>query len=127
MELGNMIFGHSRGECQVDRDRWTEFFHGLLEQMGVDIYGYSEDDCAGLLNVIVRPYYWGDCTCGAVDDEECRPECQLMLPNFEVPRLGFKMSWYKYAIRDAYSNMEMTEELASEIAKVALSGGEENE
>jgi hypothetical protein len=60
MELGNMVFGHSRGSVSVDRGKWQDRFGEFMEAIGTDSYG------ANISNDVfeMRPYYWGDCTCG---------------------------------------------------------------
>lgn len=68
MELGNMCFGHSRGEYPIERS--GEFEFELYRLFGSyddtqDYYGPEfENDIFH-----VFPYYWGDCTCG-YDDKE---------------------------------------------------------
>lgn len=65
MELGNMIFGNSRGEietptfvsCGLDA---IFFFHPECD------YGHKEYETN---EFIIFPYYWGDCDCGS--DELC--------------------------------------------------------
>jgi hypothetical protein len=72
MELGNLIFGNSRGEYEVDR-LWEDVFLGFLEKANISFYGhyeggnkeYEAKDGGFENNVFrVKPYYWGDCTCG---------------------------------------------------------------
>lgn len=67
MELGNMIFGNSRGNYPVDRDLQDEFYE-LMQAMGFDGYGFHDraDDRGVFENEVfwMRPYYWGDCACG---------------------------------------------------------------
>lgn len=63
MELGNMIFGHSRGSVPIERQTGYENALGmLLEMAGFDSYGGAENPDRKLFTV--RPYYWGDCDCG---------------------------------------------------------------
>ena len=62
MELGNMVWGNSRGEFEVPRkSAWTGPLVELMMQAGCDIYGIPgfENDV-----FIIRSYYWGDCECG---------------------------------------------------------------
>lgn len=70
MELGNLMFGNSRGEYPVEREGWQEVFHEFLEEIGLDGYGYIESksidkkyetDRGGFENdvFLVNPYYWG--------------------------------------------------------------------
>lgn len=76
MELGNMIFGNSRGEACVPRDSsfegpWQE----LCEELKISGYGHPEDGCplptndSGYIDTpifAVRPYDWdAECDCGA--------------------------------------------------------------
>lgn len=67
VELGNMIFGNSRGSYQVSRALQDEFV-SLMEAMGFDSYGNHDltDDRNVFENETfwVMPYCWGDCTCG---------------------------------------------------------------
>lgn len=120
MEIGNLIFGHSRGEYHIDRSLQTLFILGL-EALGFDNYGYMLDDPTSDYarffpdmgtdeshtdSFEIRPYWWGD--------EDAR---EAALPNFiakNVPVRGVlrdvEVSWYKYALRDAYSNIPLDEE-----------------
>ena len=62
MELGNMIFGNSRGEYEVPRDddMWFQLKR-LADATGNDTYFYNhfEND-----TFAVRSYCWDDCDCG---------------------------------------------------------------
>lgn len=74
MELGNFLFGNSRGEHRVDRglqDHW----HKWMEKLGFDSYGNYEapdgDWSWGFENDVfsIQPYYWGYCNCGYEERE----------------------------------------------------------
>lgn len=98
MELGNLVFGNSRGEyCVRPREDYEEIFIQFLEDNGFDSYGHSdkghvfEND-----TFIIRPYYWGD------DEEEAEK------PNFVYKPTGLEIQWYKYPMRDAYSNQNIS-------------------
>lgn len=124
MELGNLIFGNSRGEYPVPRE-WQDSFCERLAEMGFSGYGFpNEWDDDGrfapelserydkfLVEIdgedgrhhkwetdlfVLMPYYWGD------DDAIAE------LPNFVYKPLGFELSWYKYALRSAYMNQLVT-------------------
>jgi hypothetical protein len=80
MELGNIIFGNSRGNyCLPDRDlvnckEWnnlTDIVCGEGDYHGFAKDGLPSGDSGGFYNEVfaINPYYWGDCTCG-FDDEE---------------------------------------------------------
>lgn len=101
MELGNILFGNSRGSFHVDRS-WEEKFYELMTAAGLDSYGYAREDLAtergGFENDVfhIEPYYWGD-------DEKIAEE-----PNFWYKPTGFEIQWYKYALRDAWSNKRIS-------------------
>jgi hypothetical protein len=73
MELGNMIFGNSRGEAEIpDSSRWHGTMARLLDAVGKalgekhgDGYGYGRDFDNDTFTMM--PYYWGDCECGFED------------------------------------------------------------
>ena len=117
MEIGNLIFGHSRGNYAIPRDTWQEPFAAFLEQNGFDGYGYKDDtNDAFFENDIfsIRPYYWGD------DDTIAE------LPDFVYKPNRLTISWYKYPLRDAYSSHDITvEEFKKILAHCArsLNGG----
>jgi len=133
MELGNMIFGHSRGEHPVDRDLQDQWYE-WMRKLGFDSYGYLEHhDDSVFENETFRmqPYYWGDCECGhekrendfyetSPSMEQCAafhdshdhaPTCRMVTPNFRFKPTGFELQWYKYPLRDSYSSEPLTKEL----------------
>lgn len=111
MELGNMMFGNSRGEFEVPRgagfeDELSRLFKAyapdedeLMREYGVR---YENDTFA------VRPYYWGACDCGVYEEEDCKETCSLRLPNFHHKPSGYKLDWYKYPLRDSYANKDLS-------------------
>lgn len=124
-----MLFGNSRGECPVNRSYQDIFVEQVLYALGFDGYGIpnNEELCKSLGFVenehgvctngvfSIFPYWWGDCTCGAdeSDDENatCSDDCKLQFANFVHHPTGFVLRWYKYALRDSYSNIPLTVEL----------------
>lgn len=107
MELGNMLFGYSRGEFQfpdrelVDSDEWSI----LLKITQSDQYGITDDSehansRGGFENEMfaIRPYWWGD-----EDNEE-----EAMAANFVYKPAQFEIRWYKYPFRDSYMNQNLT-------------------
>lgn len=121
MELGNLLFGNSRGEYPVDRD-WQDMFISYLYEMGFDGYGYVKDEELEkyLVEVkgdfdkkirfendvfVVMPYYWGE------DDKIAE------LPNFIYKPTCFELQWYKYPLRDSYMNQNITRDELEEILK----------
>ena len=124
MELGNAIFGNSRGEFEIDRDMMDSIgeWEILLDMLGCDSKGFfnnsqnpliltsNQSKDGGFKNSVfeIFPYYWGECTCGNEDkDLECTPECLLMKPNFIYFPENVIINWYKYPFRDAYSNKDL--------------------
>lgn len=90
MEIGNFLFGNSRGAIPIPRHvGWEEQLARLFEVAGLDAFGVpldgsSWDTKASYENdeFWVMPYYWGGCTCGW--DDVCasvgaqvqhRPDC----------------------------------------------------
>ena len=39
MELGNAVFGNSRGEFEIDRDIYQDLFAEFFRSIGIDSYG----------------------------------------------------------------------------------------
>ena len=99
MELGNILFGNSRGEYAVEpRGDYQEAFCDFLFRNGFDGYGHvewSKESDFENDTFIIRPYYWGE-------DEEI-----AQLPNFVYKPTGLEIKWYKYPMRDAYSNQDI--------------------
>lgn len=91
-EIGNVVFGHMKNKIPLARKRCEPIFEKLIEALHTDIYGiqYENDLFA------VNPYYWGD-------DEE-----GLKKPNFLYKPTGFTIEWYKYPLRDAHANQDMS-------------------
>lgn len=112
MELGNLLFGHSRGEFLVDRVLHdSPEWHKLIYATESDFYGYTgnrdnKNDSDGYENEIfaIRPYWWGD------DDAE-----QVDMPNFLYKPTGFEIRWYKYPFRDSYMNKNLSLDKIKEI------------
>lgn len=73
MELGNMLFGNSRGEYKVPR-------HAAYEGELLRLFRHIEKDNGygpEFVNDVfeIHPYWWGDCSCGKDQrDEEQRKE-----------------------------------------------------
>ena len=110
MEMGNLIFGNSRGTyCVEPRMDYQEIFQNFLFKNGFDGYGYKDGHHERTFEnstFIIRPYYWGE-------DEEI-----AALPNFVYKQTGLEINWYKYPMRDAYSNQDIDLETFKEILRV---------
>lgn len=66
---------------------------------------------------IVRPYYWGECECDDWNDNTCSDNigmaahtefCEYLKSNFVYKSTGFEMDWYKYPLRSATMNQNIT-------------------
>ena len=90
MELGNMMFGHSRGEFAFpDRslarsEEWKALSKIDIEYDGIDNEVFT-----------IRPYSYTD------------DEMEETLPNFVYKPTGFEINWYKHAFRDSYMNQAL--------------------
>lgn len=114
MEIGNMIFGNSRGAHPIDRAKWQQVFYdrpGVSKLSGDDVppdgnwrivhlggHHYWTND-----RWIFMPYYWGE------------DAMVQRLPNFVDLVTGIEIQWYKYPMRDAYSNVPIPDEWWSTI------------
>lgn len=120
MELGNLLMGNSRGKYKVDRnlqDEFAKLLHTLDPHGYHGVYFDNE-----VFNMF--PYYWGDCTCGADDDltgeTNHKEDCLLVKDNFVYKPLGIKIQWYKYPLRDAYSNIRITKKIMQDMVRNCL-------
>ena len=105
IEMGNLLFGNSRGEYRFpDRDIvYSEEWVALRAVLGIDSHGFTEEDnqytnARGGYDdgvICVNPYYWGE------DDAEAEK------PNFLDREIGLEIRWYKYPFRDSYMNWNM--------------------
>lgn len=147
MELGNLLWGHSRGKYPLmyrdkmsDCKEWNE----LLDIVHCDSYGHeiNPEECNKMYGYScelfeINPYYWGDCDCGADDEvaklmaeekfEEAneiyhKPTCSLCIPNFIYHGKDgdFTLMWYKYPFRDTYMNLDLKYEELVEIFKSCI-------
>lgn len=123
MEIGNAVFGNSRGEYPIDRNQmrnipeWDDLMI-FFDCMGHATYdGYLGEKYsmpnAGFKNDVFQlmPYYWGDCEDikGHNEDGDCSKckvtdDCLLLRDNFIYFPDDLHIQWYKYPFRDAYSN-----------------------
>lgn len=122
IELGNLLWGNSRGNYRLPRHPSQEIFEKFFDKIGVNGYGYVEenakvkdvyersDSACTVDNDIftIRPYYWGD-------DEEI-----MKLPNFVYKPENITIDWYKYPMRDAFSNVPLDEDKLNEIVNSCL-------
>ena len=116
MELGNMIFGHSRGQHEIKRGTGYEellyqVFDACAPQRDTSFRDYGcefEND-----TFEVHPYCW-------CDKEDC-PQCGTgTQPNFRYKPTGFSMSWYKYPLRDAYMSEPMSLEGFAKMCRACI-------
>lgn len=116
IEIGNALFGNSRGEAQFPRTAaWESPFRDLLARCGLDDHGLGiDDEKRGFENDVfkIEPYYWGECDCPEPeedDDEEVHvDDCPARAPNFLFKATGFRIEWYKYPFRDSYMTPGIT-------------------
>ena len=107
-ELGNLMFGNSRGEYAVEpRKEYQDAFWEFLEPNGWDGHAIRDDGSYEFENdvFIIRAYYWGE------DEEEAAK------PNFVYKPTGLEIDWYKYPMRDAFSNQDVDIDTFKEILK----------
>lgn len=123
-ELGNVLFGNNPYAAKypmIPREPLQDMFVMMLDNIGCDGYGIAtgkipaglkkNENTGGVYNNVfeVNPYYWGE-------DEEIAD-----LPNFVYKPLGLRVYWYKYPMRDAWTNYGWTESEIIEEFQKALS------
>lgn len=132
MEIGNLLFGNSRGEYCLPRGEWQVLFQKFLDICGFDSYGNIEDEELERKYTkteldeeyhvhffenelfVIRPYYWGD-------SEEF-----MKKHNFIYKPDNLEIDWYKYPLRDSYSNKQLVfEDFYRILQKCAKSLGKE--
>lgn len=121
MELGNMLFGTGQQKIPIpNRRQWEAAFRVLLlEPLLSQTQDLDEVPTYANEIFVIRPYYWGDCTCGAEEKDQLHnPTCGLLLPNFVYKPKNFKMDWYKYPLRDAHMSEKITYEEFCRILKI---------
>jgi len=122
-ELGHILFGNFSGEFPVvPREKMEEYFFELLEAAQCDDYGYASEEAKTIDGIIcneanggidtelfsINPYYWGD------DDAVAK------LPNFRYKPEDLEIFWYKYPLRDAWSNREISTEKMKKICEECI-------
>ena len=101
MELGNLVFGNSRGQYCIPRhEGWENVLWVLFDALGCEGYGINFEN----ETFWIMPYYWGGCECGS---DEHEPECLKVKDNFCYNPTGFGLQWYKYPFRDSYMNQQI--------------------
>lgn len=195
MELGNLVFGNSRGEFPIDRGL-EGIFYTLLEAIDPTNPGYTTFENEVF---VTRPYYWGDCSCGheeaAYAWEQAHPHmhkcyqtelhkrlavarqkvgkssspfdvyhqtaddfnlphvgsavhctcgrdkewvdwvtahdhadsCPTVLPNFHFKPTNLRIAWYKYPLRDSYSNVKLDKQLLFNVVSQCLASLKKSE
>ena len=82
------------------REDYQEAFCKFLDSVGGDMYGFLDvcDENGWYDDDVftVRPYYWGE-------DED-----MIDLPNFVYKPTGLEIFWYKYPMRSAESNQDVS-------------------
>lgn len=107
MELGNMIFGHSRGEYPIeDRDTWQEvFFNEFLYKINGDSYGYIDNEFEYINDIFeIRAYDWdAECDCGYEqleeewrEDKKHKDDCYQTLVKNELIKNGWTVDKFGY-------------------------------
>jgi len=114
MELGNWLFGNSHGKYLIPRteELYMEFVR-LFDACEPNRNNSWREYGIEFKNDVFEtmPYWWGECDCG----EQHSNTCKSIKPNFYHKESGLQVSWYKYLLRDSYSNIELTKSLLSAI------------
>lgn len=127
MEIGNMLFGHSRGIYEFpDRNlsgsrSWTNLLeavhaddYGILLHDGYENDSIVEDECGGYAFHIpdgtiffeIFPYYWGEA-------EELKKRHNFIYKPGTKEELA--IDWCKYPFRDAYLSKPVSKQMLKRI------------
>lgn len=104
MELGNLVFGNSRGEHLVPRRcGWEEVLYELCSEIESDSSSFDLGYGVNFENKVfmINRYYWGDCTCGFENKEfkeKHHKDCYQSLVKSEIIKKlnGFRTSELSY-------------------------------
>lgn len=145
MEIGNLLFGHSRGEYRLDRySAEADRLGNVLYELGLNSYGYQDSDLDRVVDhnphlqvTWLKEHPEGndlrrvdvvDPNTGEIlmivrkywwgDYDTPEDKASADAPNLEVPKLDLQMDWYKYYGRDSYTNQPLTGELLDSILEV---------
>lgn len=121
MELGNMVFGNSRGQFPIKRGRgWEEQLIRLFDAYAPSRNHSWRDYGEEFKNKVfkVSPYYWGDCTCG-FDDKEFKGRHGRNCYQSELRREKIKAGWKigKYDWLEGKSTYEENQKIEDKICK----------
>lgn len=90
VELGQMLFGNSTGSFQCP-DFVEALFASIFDEIERAYWNKNQEEWDRFSKpfplIDVRPYYWGDCTCGWADmsfDEPHEPTCYQSLVDKEL-------------------------------------------
>lgn len=124
MELGNMVFGHSRGKYSIDRGIWQKvFFDEFIYKINGDGYGYVDGEYGYENNIFkIKPYDWdAECDCGFDElvsewweGKEHKKNCYQKLVDKELTEKGWTIDNFGYLKTpkgmsyDEYSKIEDT-------------------
>ena len=130
MEIGNLLFGHSRGEYRLDRySAEADRLGNVLYELGLNSYGYQDSDLDRVVDhnphlqvTWLKEHPEGndlrrvdvvDPNTGEIlmivrkywwgDYDTPEDKASADAPNLEVPKLDLQMDWYKYYGRDSRS------------------------
>ncbi len=118
MEIGNVVYGHHTGENRhhIDRDKFSTVLEAYMQYMGFDHYGNYDGEYAdefkekGWINDdgdFENDVFAFTSYCWCMEEGGCHRDEKS---NFYYKPMEFKIDWYKYPLRDSYSNKEFTVE-----------------
>jgi hypothetical protein len=99
IELGNMLFGNSRGEFLLERSEgWEDQLHKLFEFIDPDYWYQVEYENS---TFCIMAYWWGSCTCGwddfatELEEMEHQPDCYTFEYELCVKEDGYSTDYKK--------------------------------
>jgi len=127
MEMGNMIFGHSRGNYPIDRDSWSNvFFNEFIYEINADGYGIVDGENGYENDTFkIMPYDWdAECNCGLDDliDEWWigkvhKEDCYQKLVDKELIKNGWTVSKFGDLDKPKNMNYEKSDKIERKVRK----------
>lgn len=111
MEIGNLLFGHSRGQFEIERHAGFEnelerLFEAYAPKRDNSWREYGEEFTNEIFEV--HPYYWGDCTCGFSERWQKKDEewCKINIHSADCYQTELQFELEKYKEGSGYNKIE---------------------
>ena len=109
-KMKTVISNQAKEQYEIDKIKWEDVFTRFFIVSDINVVSsYSTDE------FVFTPYYWGD------------NEKNATKPKIYVNKLDLSITWYKYPMKDAYSNKEISRSLLEDAFKIIYESKTKNE